>query len=94
MVDDAALRETLKGLIVRTLNLEGVDPASIGDEQPLFGSGLGLDSVDWLELMVAIEKAYGFRLEANDADRAALASVSALARMVRGEMEKAGAGGP
>ena len=93
MVDETDLRARLKRLIISTLNLEGVEPASIGDDQPLFGSGLGLDSVDALELMVAIEKEYGLKLSAHEADRAAFASVSALARMVLGELEKAGASG-
>jgi acyl carrier protein len=82
MVDEAGLRETLKRLIVQTLNLEGVEPASIGDEQALFGSGLGLDSVDALELMVAVEKEFGMRIEVGELDRSAFGSVSSLARMI------------
>jgi acyl carrier protein len=86
MVDEAALREALKRLIVQTLNLEGVEPASIGDEQALFGSGLGLDSVDALELMVAVEKEFGMRIEIGELDRSAFGSVAALARMVAGHL--------
>lgn len=87
MVDDAALREGIKRLIVRTLNLEGVDAASITDEQPLFGAGLGLDSVDALELVVALEKEYGVKLEAHEADRSAFSSVASLARLVANQLE-------
>lgn len=82
MVEEPAVRTRLKRLIVETLNLEGVEPESIGDEQPLFGTGLGLDSVDALELMVGIEKEFGIRIETGELDRSAFASVTALARMV------------
>ena len=89
MADENALREALKRLIVDTLNLEGVEPASIGDEQALFGSGLGLDSVDALELMVAVEKEFGMRIEIGEVDRSAFGSVAALARMVAGNLRPA-----
>ena len=86
MIDGPELRSSLKRLIVETLNLEGVEPQSIADEQPLFGSGLGLDSVDALELMVAIEKQFGIRIETGELDRSAFASVAALARLVSSQM--------
>jgi len=89
MVDEASVRDNLKRLIVQTLNLEGVDPASIGDDQPLFGSGLGLDSVDALELMVAVEKEYGIKVDTNEVDRTAFESVTTLARMIAGQMGQA-----
>jgi len=89
-LDETTLRTELKTLIVSTLNLEGVEPSSIEDDGPLFGAGLGLDSVDALELMVAIEKKYSLKLEAHEADRAAFASVGALAGMVQGELQRAG----
>jgi acyl carrier protein len=82
LIDEPELRSSLKRLIVETLNLEGVEPQSIADEQPLFGTGLGLDSVDALELMVAIEKQFGIRIETGELDRSAFASVAALASMV------------
>jgi acyl carrier protein len=86
LIDEPELRSSLKRLIVETLNLEGVEPQSIADEQPLFGSGLGLDSVDALELMVAIEKQFGIRIETGELDRSAFASVAALARLVSSQM--------
>jgi acyl carrier protein len=89
MVDEAALRRELKQMIVNTLHLEGVDAASIGDDQQLFGEGLGLDSVDALELMVAIEKEYGIKFEADDVDRTAFRSATTLARMVASQLEQA-----
>jgi acyl carrier protein len=56
----------LAQLIVTSLNLEDVDPASIDPEAPLFGSGLGLDSIDALELALEISKRYGVQLKSED----------------------------
>lgn len=55
-------------LIVASLNLEDVDPGSIDPEAPLFGSGLGLDSIDALELALEISKRYGVQMKADDKD--------------------------
>jgi acyl carrier protein len=55
-------------LIVKSLNLEDVDPGSIDPEAPLFGSGLGLDSIDALELALEISKRYGVQMKADDKD--------------------------
>jgi acyl carrier protein len=88
MADAVALREEIKDLIVRTLNLEDVDVASIDDNQPLFGAGLGLDSVDALELVVALEKRYGVKLEAHEVDRNAFGSVASLATLVAQLLER------
>ena len=54
-MDVGTLKTELKSLIVRELNLEGRDPATIQDDAPLFGDGLGLDSLDALQLAMAIE---------------------------------------
>jgi acyl carrier protein len=73
----------LKTLIVTTLALEGVTPESIEDDAPLFGEGLGLDSIDAIELGVAIRKRYGISLDAESEDpRKHFASVSTLAAFV------------
>jgi acyl carrier protein len=53
-------------LIVTSLNLEDVEPGSIDPDAPLFGSGLGLDSIDALELALEISKRYGVQLKADD----------------------------
>ena len=58
----------LAQLIVESLNLEGVDAATIDPEAPLFGEGLGLDSIDALELALAISKGYGFQLRSDNPD--------------------------
>jgi len=53
----------LKAMIVERLNLKGVTADSLGDDDPLFGGGLGLDSVDALELVLAIESEYGIEIQ-------------------------------
>lgn len=63
----AALEDELKHLIVTALTLEDVRPSDIDPTQPLFVTGLGLDSIDALELSIAIEKRYGVRLPADEA---------------------------
>lgn len=69
----------LARLLVDSLNLEGVDPAGIDPEARLFGEGLGLDSIDALELALAISKQYGFQLRSDsDENRRIFASLRAL----------------
>lgn len=58
----------LARLIVEALKLEGVDPEQIEPEAPLFGDGLGLDSLDMLEISMAIEQRYGVKLRSDDPD--------------------------
>lgn len=60
----------LARLIVETLNLEEVDASDIDPESPLYGEGLGLDSIDILEISLAISKRYGVQLRSDDADNA------------------------
>ncbi len=57
----------LAKLIVETLNLD-VDPAAIDPRAPLFGEGLGLDSIDMLEIALAVSQTYGVKLRSDDAD--------------------------
>jgi len=66
MAEQTATEREIAGLIVESLNLEDVDPASIEPEQPLFREGLGLDSIDALELALAISSKYGFKLRSDD----------------------------
>jgi acyl carrier protein len=74
------LEQELKGLIVNVLELEDVTVDEIQSEAALFGGGLGLDSIDALELASAISKRYGVVLQSDDdATRAAFSSVRALA---------------
>lgn len=79
---DGALIEELKTRIVESLGLP-TDPAGIDADAPLFGpEGLGLDSIDALELVVMLEKRYGIKLTEMQAAKAAFASVRTLARLV------------
>ena len=74
----------LAELLVESLNLEGVAPADIDPEAPLFGDGLGLDSIDALELALAISKRYGFQLRSDsDENRRIFASLRALGEHVQ-----------
>lgn len=66
-------------LLVRTLELEEVKPEELDPVAPLFGEGLGLDSLDALELALAISKTYGFQLRSDDANNARIfASLASL----------------
>lgn len=56
------LKETLKVQIIEQLNLEDITPADIQNDAPLFGDGLGLDSIDALEFIVLLEQNYGIRI--------------------------------
>ena len=70
-------------LLVETLHLEEVQPEDIQPEEPLFGEGLGLDSIDALELALAIAKTYGFQLRAEDKDnRRIFASLRTLSQHI------------
>ena len=60
------LKQQVKEMIIQRLKLEGMTPADIDDAAPLFGEGLGLDSIDALELALAIAKAYGVQLRSDD----------------------------
>ena len=77
-----SLKVELKRLIVETLHLEDIRPEDIEDTAPLFGEGLGLDSVDALELVVALEKSYGVIIEDEEVGKRAFASVDVLAEFV------------
>ncbi len=78
------LEHELAALIVRAVNLEDVRPEAIDPQAPLIGEGLGLDSIDALEIALAIAKEYGFQLHSDDetATRETFASLRALARLV------------
>lgn len=74
----------LAELMVESLNLDDIPAASIDPEAPLFNTGLGLDSIDALELSLAISKRYGFQLRSdNDENRSIFASLRALAAHVQ-----------
>jgi len=73
----------IKRLIIQSLNLEGVTPEAIDPAAPLFVEGLGLDSIDALELAMALRQKYGVRTSADEArNREVFASVRSLAQFV------------
>ena len=77
----------LKRLIIESLNLESFSVDMIGDEDPLFGSDLGLDSVDALELVVVMEKAYGIKIKSDEVGPEEFASVASLAAFLERKLE-------
>ncbi len=81
-MDEKQLRDKIKALIVKELNLEGRDPASIDDDAPLFGEGLGLDSLDALQLAMSIEESFGVRIPEGEAAKPIFRSVASLAQHV------------
>lgn len=83
MADD--LVRELKELIITTLRLEEITPEDIQDDAPLFGDGLGLDSIDALELVVALEKKYGVSIPDSEVGEKVFRSMNALAAFVRAE---------
>jgi acyl carrier protein len=76
------LVEELKKEIIEALNLEDVTPEEIDADAPLFGSGLGLDSIDALELIVLIEKKYGIKLKDPRKSRDVFKSVNVMAKFI------------
>ncbi|MGL4206098.1 MAG: phosphopantetheine-binding protein [Aeromonadaceae bacterium] len=82
----STLQDEIKQLIIDSLNLEGLTPADIETDAPLFGTGLGLDSIDALELGLAIKGRYGVVLAADDEQtRRHFASVAALAAFIESQ---------
>ena len=83
-MDRESLRRDLKRLLIEELDLRNHTEASIDDDVPLFGEGLGLDSLDALQLAVAIEERYSVTIPEDERAKAIFASVSALADYVSG----------
>jgi acyl carrier protein len=76
----------LKKLIVSALSLEDIAPDAIDSDEPLFGDGLGLDSIDGLELGMAIRKAYGLKIDAKGEEvRTIFFNVRSIARFIAGQ---------
>jgi acyl carrier protein len=78
-MDPSALKSELKQLILRELDLRTRTEEDIKDDAPLFGVGLGLDSLDALQLAVAIEERYGVTIPEGDVGREIFATVATLA---------------
>jgi acyl carrier protein len=73
----------LKRMIIETLKIEDITIEDIENDEPLFREGLGLDSIDALELVVAIEKIFNIIIEDEDVGRKAFASINALAKFIQ-----------
>ena len=88
MLDDQDIRLRIKKLIIDRLFLEGLTPEGIGDDDVLFGEGLGLDSVDALELVLGLEQEFGLKIKSKAVGREAFASVAALGDYVKGRLSE------
>ena len=73
----------LKAKIIESLKLQDITPDQIADDDPLFGEGLGLDSIDALELVVMLEKNYGIVIKDIEEGRPAFQSVRTLAEFIK-----------
>ena len=76
------IKEQLKKMLVEELNLEDVTPEEIEDDAPLFGEGLGLDSLDAVELVVLLEKHFGVVIKNLEEGRSAFQSIATLAAYI------------
>jgi acyl carrier protein len=80
---EISLQQRVKQLIIDRLQLEGMTPDDIDNAAPLFGDGLGLDSIDALELVIGIEKTFGVKIQDEEVGAKAFASVNALVEFMR-----------
>jgi acyl carrier protein len=86
------VRRQLKELMVSELNLEGKSPGDIDDAAPLFGEGLGLDSLDALQLAMSVEERFGVSIPEGPEARPIFASVNALVAHIVGAQRDGGEG--
>jgi acyl carrier protein len=86
MLPDLILK--LKKEIIDILNLEDLSPDDLEAEDPLFGEGLGLDSIDALELMVLLEKNYGLKIEDPKQGRKVFYSINTMAAYILEQQQK------
>jgi len=83
-----ALKQELKENIIEQLNLEDISVAEIADNDPLFGDGLGLDSIDALELIVMLDKDYGIKLTDPKEGKTIFESVEVMANYITANRTK------
>jgi len=82
------LKKELKENIIEQLNLEDIAVTEIGDNDPLFGDGLGLDSIDALELIVMLDKDYGIKLTDPKEGKAIFESIEVMAKYITAHRTK------
>lgn len=82
------IKEKLKQVLIEELNLEDFEPDEIEDDAPLFGDGLGLDSLDAVELVVVIQKHFGVEIKDMEEGRPALQSIDTLAAFIEEKQKK------
>ncbi len=82
------IRRTLKGFIVTGLSLEGVNPEEIKDDTVLFGEGLGLDSLDAVEIVVLLQRNWGVDVKDMSEGRKAFYSIDTLANYIYDHLKK------
>ena len=87
-MDTTELKEQLKRQIIQFLNLTDLNPADINDTEPLFGDGLGLDSIDSLELIVLLKKEYGIDIRDPREGRKVLVDVATMADYIQQNSKK------
>ncbi|MDR1947274.1 MAG: phosphopantetheine-binding protein [Desulfovibrio sp.] len=80
------IKETLKKALIKELKLEDVNPQDIEDDAPLFGEGLGLDSLDAIELVVLVQRHFGLSMQDQEEARLAFASVNALSAYIEARL--------
>lgn len=81
-MDTAELKQQLKKQIVEFLNLTSVNPGDIKDDEPLFGEGLGLDSIDSIELIVLLGREYGIDIKDPKEGRKILTDINSIAAYI------------
>ncbi len=87
-MDNATLRQQLKEQLIKFLNLTDLTPDDIRDNEPLFGDGLGLDSIDSLELIVLLKKEYGIDIRDPREGRKALVDVATMAAYIEAHSKR------